>query len=163
MEDATKTNCLFKELSVKDAPELTQFFAEQPPGYLTHFHPFSFDLETIIKQLSLKKLDCWEGVFDGAKLAGIYMLRGFDEGYKRPSFGLCIGAEYSGKGLGAAAMTRAILWCREHSVQEIMLKVHPRNKKAVHLYEKAGFRHSEWLQTGESLMTLSTDIQLPAL
>lgn len=67
------------------------------------------------------------------------MLRGFDEGFSRPSYGVFIAEAFSGKGLGQRALLESIEWCRASGVKSIMLKVSSANERAARLYLNAGF------------------------
>lgn len=70
------------------------------------------------------------------------MLRGFDEGYSVPSYGVWISENYSNKGLSTFTLQHAISFCKLNSIKKIMLKVHPDNVSAKHIYEKHGFKQT---------------------
>ena len=83
------------------------------------------------------------------------MLRGFDEGYQRPSFGVYIDQQYANKGLSKLALDYCISWCRLHDTPALMLKVHPDNLFAIRAYQKAGFGFVEVCpRTGHHLMEI---------
>jgi RimJ/RimL family protein N-acetyltransferase len=67
------------------------------------------------------------------------MLRGWDEGFDRPSFGVYIAEEFSRRGLSKLALQYALSWCRLNDVSAVMTKVHPDNTSAQLVYEQAGF------------------------
>ena len=67
------------------------------------------------------------------------MLRGFDEGYEIPSYGVWISSQYSNKGLAKLTIQHSISICLMSGVKKIMLKVHPENKVAFNMYKKFGF------------------------
>ncbi len=81
------------------------------------------------------------------------MLRGFDVGFERPSFGVYIAERFAGNGLATLAVQYALSWCRIHRISAVMLKVHPANQYARKVYEKAGFQFLEVCpQTGHDIL-----------
>lgn len=131
-----------KRLNSNHSEELTNLLQSSTPEYSQYFIPFSFDLETISKILSKAIKDQIYGIYVEDKLAGFYMLRGFDEGYSIPSYGVWISEKYSNKGLSTFTLQHAISLCKLNSIKKIMLKVHPDNIVAKHVYEKYGFKQT---------------------
>lgn len=83
------------------------------------------------------------------------MLRGFDAGYTRPSYGVFVAEEFAGRGLGKRALFESIAWSREKGVKSIMLKVSSANERAARLYLGAGFvPFGTCPQTGHTMMEL---------
>lgn len=121
----------------KDLADLLQSSTQQ---YSQYFIPFPFDLEAISGILSKAIKDQIYGIYVEDNLAGFYMLRGFDEGYSVPSYGVWISEKYSNKGLSTFTLQHAISFCKLNSIKKIMLKVHPDNIAAKHIYEKYGFK-----------------------
>ena len=109
--------------------------------YRQYFVPFaSTGITSLEKRLASASEDRYWGIwFKDNILAGFFMLRGFDEGYMRPSFGVYIAGAYSGKGLAGFALDYSMSWCRINNIEAMMLKVHPDNRYARRSYEKAGF------------------------
>lgn len=126
-------------LDAADAEELSRLILRDSSTYRTHFTPFAFDVESLTQRLAAARQDQYWGVRIGKTLAGFFMLRGFEEGYRRPAFGVYIGEHFAGSGLAALALHYALSWCRLHDVSSVMLKVHPENSTACHVYERAGF------------------------
>lgn len=106
---------------------------------MADFSPFAFDEHTVRRQLEHAVRDRYWAFHVGGQLAGFFMLRGFDAGYERPSFGVFVAEKYRGHGLATAALAYAKRWCKEHNVHRIMLKVAASNRAARSIYEKAGF------------------------
>jgi RimJ/RimL family protein N-acetyltransferase len=71
------------------------------------------------------------------------MLRGFDGGHERPSFGVYVSERFANHGLGTLALQYVLSWCRLNKIASIMLKVHPENQHARHIYEQTGFEFTE--------------------
>lgn len=57
--------------------------------------------------------------------------------------GICVSAEYAGKGYGGAVMKYLTDTAKEEKVPEIILKVDAINSKAIQLYRKFGFEDIE--------------------
>ena len=143
-------------MSATDAAELEQLFASQRPGYVEHFTPFELTAAAWRSRLAAVKADRYWVVMLAERIAGFCMLRGWDEGYGRPSFGVFVGEADRGKGLAKAALAHCIAWCRStSSATSMMLKVHPNNAAARSVYEAAGFREMGLCpETGQIVMTL---------
>lgn len=128
------------ELTQKDATELSEMFISQSAGYGKFFTPFnSYDKDYLAGIIGEAKRDRYWGMRLGEKLVGFFMLRGFDAGYERPSFGVYVSETFAKNGLGKQALQYALNWCRLNKISSVMLKVHPDNRHAVGIYEGAGF------------------------
>ncbi len=126
-------------LRVEDADELSHVLLNEKPEYLRFFRPFSFDAASLRKRVGgIKRDQFWSIRYDGL-LAGFFMLRGFDEGFTRPAFGVYVTKSFANRGLAKAALEHALAWCRENEIQEVMLKVAPENVAAQKVYERFGF------------------------
>lgn len=142
MTDDVLINVEIKSLYLSDAEVLSTLLSKSSPVYSKHFIPFPFDLKSIESVLSKAIKDKFYGVFVSGALVGFYMLRGFDEGYSIPSYGVWIAEEFSNKGLSTLTLQHAISFCKINSIKKIMLKVHPDNLVAKHIYEKFGFKQT---------------------
>ncbi len=126
-------------LKISDAEALSKLLLASDRNYSKYFIPFSFDLKTIKKILSKLSDDMFFGVYSNEELVGFYMLRGFDEGYDVPSYGVWISEKYSGLGLSKFTLQHAITFCKINKIKKLMLKVHPDNILAKNIYESFGF------------------------
>jgi len=109
------------------------------------FHPHPFDDETAerIARDSIMYRDLYYLVLShNENIAGYFMLRGFDEGYEIPSFGVIVHPEFRRKGLGRATMEITINVCRTLKIKKLMLKVYDKNIAAKSLYDSFGFKFS---------------------
>ncbi len=136
---------IFKEITIKKigieyAGELSDLLLSQPPEYSKYFVPFNFNFESIKNILGNIEKDIFWGLFLDNKIVGFYMLRGFDQGFEIPSYGVWISKNFSGKGLSKLTLQHAITFCKINNINEIMLKVHPKNIAAKNLYENFGFK-----------------------
>lgn len=142
MTDDVLMNIEIKTLYLYDAEVLSTLLSKSSPVYSKHFIPFPFDRKSIESVLSKAIKDKFYGVFVNESLVGFYMLRGFDEGYSIPSYGVWISEEFSNKGLSTLTLQHAISFCKINSIKRIMLKVHPDNSPAKHIYQKFGFKQT---------------------
>ncbi len=128
-----------KKLTRNQADSLTELLQSSEKEYTQYFIPFSFDFETILKILSNAVNDQYYGIYIETKLVGFYMLRGLDDGYEIPSYGVWIAKEFSSNGLSKLTLQHAISFCKINRIKKLMLKVHPENFKAKKVYEDFGF------------------------
>ena len=129
----------FPPLTAADAPALAGLLAGERKEYLAHFHPFSFDAATLAAILGAAREDRYWAIHTNGTLAGFCMLRGWDEGYSRPSFGVLVAEAFAGRGLAREALAFCTEHCRARAVETLMLTVHPENLRARRAYEAAGF------------------------
>lgn len=100
--------------------------------------------EDLIKQIWTSEHDRFWGIFCGPtplsdNLIGLIMLRGWDEGYKRPALGIYIDYKYGKKGLFTLALRYAISWCSLNNVETMLSKVH-KDAPILRTHFRAGFR-----------------------
>ncbi len=113
--------------------------------YVRFFRPFDFQTEVVERLAGAADLDRWFAIeigreHDRAKLAGFYMLRGVDEGFADPMYGVFIAEEFSGCGLARLTLAHAEAMCRLNGWPNLLLKVDPANARAFDLYAASGFR-----------------------
>ena len=128
-----------KRLHTQDAGQLSALLLSSEKGYSSYFVPFSFDKKTLDHLLAAAKKDLYFGLYVQNRLAGFYMLRGMDDGFEIPSYGVWIDPAHSGKGLAKTTVYHACSVCQLMGAPALRLKVHPDNVVAKSLYEKAGF------------------------
>jgi len=129
-------------LNSSHALPLVELYQQSSTEYSQHFRPFSFDIDTLIKILCKRERDLFFVILVEGEVAGFYMLRGFDEGYAVPCYGIWIAEKYSGQGLARMTLEHAISVCKKLGSSVLMLKVHPDNIRARQLYEKFGFKQT---------------------
>jgi len=155
------TNNNLKDISIRKigpdlALELSELLQNSDLDYSRYFIPFSFDFKTVKKILTDVNLDLFFGIFVNNKLIGFYMLRGFDEGYDIPSYGVWVSSEFSGRGIARLTLQHAISFCKINNINKLMLKVHPDNLKAKKLYEDFGFISSGVEPKNDNLINLKS-------
>lgn len=139
-------------LAPSDSKELSTVLLSQNDEYSQYFSPFDFTHQSLEEILIKAVNDRYWGIRCGNSLAGFFMLRGIDDGYERPSFGVYIREQFSRRGLGKLALHYALSWCRINNIKSVMLKVHPENIHAQRIYTDAGFKFLEVCpQTGHNV------------
>ena len=128
-----------KLLNISQSTELYEMFLNSDKEYSKYFIPFEISKKSISTILGSKIRDLYFGLFIKDKLCGLFMLRGFDEGYEIPSYGVWISPKYQNLGLAKLTLNFVITFCKINAIKKIMLKVHPENKIAKNIYEKMGF------------------------
>ncbi|MDO9069263.1 MAG: GNAT family N-acetyltransferase [Deltaproteobacteria bacterium] len=146
-----------RKLGPENAEELSLLLQSADPGYSRYFIPFKFDRQTIAGILASARQDRYFAVFISEELAGFYMLRGFDQGYEVPSYGVWIVPAYSGMGLASFTLQHAFCFCRANSIKRLMLKVHPDNTMAKKIYERNGFKETG-IDAGNNNLIFHRDI-----
>jgi RimJ/RimL family protein N-acetyltransferase len=126
-------------MNEQEASKLDEMMHKESSAYVKYFTAFSESGE-LLRQSTAAKADAFFSLKFNNNLAGFFCLRGFDEGYERPSFGVYVASQFSGNGLAGFALDKALEWCRKQKVKSVMLKVSEFNESARHLYEKRGFK-----------------------
>jgi RimJ/RimL family protein N-acetyltransferase len=132
-------NVSFNQIQVRDSLKLNTMLVAAPAAYSRFFNPFAFDAQSVKSVLRKAKKDIFFAVKVNGDWAGFYMLRGFDSGYQVPAYGVWIAPKYKNCGLAALTLAHAFAICKLNGIGQLMLKVHPKNVKALKLYEKMGF------------------------
>jgi [ribosomal protein S18]-alanine N-acetyltransferase len=131
---------LFRELGETDVKTLAVFFeGNNLPAVVRNFNPFPLSSNTAQTLLAATHLDRFYGAFDGDRMAAFAMLRGWDEGYQVPSFGLLVDRDRQGRGIGRRMLEWTIAQAFALGCERIRLSVYASNLAAIHLYTAAGF------------------------
>lgn len=141
-------------LERQDASQLETFFQgiAEDDETTAYFHPHAFDADTARAICERQGADAYFAALEAGEIVGYGMLRGWDEGYDTPAFGVCVRADQRGKGIGAALLRYAIDLARVRRAPSIMLKVYEHNAPARRLYEGAGFVFAERTPDGAQLV-----------
>lgn len=145
-----------RQLESADVTIIVEFMRKQSPEYLRFFYAFNSDETAISEMLAKDKSDIYSGIFWQANLIGIFMLRGWDEGYEIPSFGIVIDEQYRGYALLTLTLETAKLTCRFLGVKGFMLKHHPENKPFQKL-QRMGF-YQTGIEESTGNILLFTDV-----
>lgn len=134
----------FRRLTISDAEQISKVLLSSDESYTKYFHPFDFQTSSIKNVIAKSIKDCFFAVEintgNESKNIGFYMLRGIDQGYTDPMYGVFISHQYSGKGIARLTISHAESFCKLNGFKKLLLKVHPENFRAKNLYESLGFQ-----------------------
>jgi glycosyltransferase involved in cell wall biosynthesis/GNAT superfamily N-acetyltransferase len=140
-----------RKLGPDDSDALVRFFVRNNlPEVMTHFHPFQLSPDNARQIARHRGRDAYFGAFEDGEVLGMSMLRGWDEGYEVPSFGVVVDVRHHGRGLGSKLTDFAIEQARELGSERVRLSVYSSNQVAHRMYEVRGFVEQE-----------RTEVQLP--
>ncbi|MEP7072464.1 MAG: GNAT family N-acetyltransferase [Verrucomicrobiota bacterium] len=131
-----------RPLAVNDALSLCQLMEAQAPSYIQFFTPFPFEVDHLTKLLARRKRDVWMALRWQNKLIGFFLLRGWDEGFDVPSYGIMIDEAFTGYGFGRLSLRVAKSIAMLRQAPRLMLKVHPQNHEAKRLFENEKFKRT---------------------
>ena len=143
---------LIRPLLAADAPKLSAMLRAQRPEYVAFFNPFGFDEFTLTRVLTNSEKDVFAGIYCAGSLAGFFMLRGWDEGFDVPAYGVLIDEGHKNYGLATVTLRAAKAVCKLRRAPRLMLKVSPANAPAKRLFERAGFRQTGVNSAGDLLI-----------
>ncbi len=128
------------------AESLITFFAEiNTEEYTRDFSPFTFDPDMAQRICNHQGRDLYYAILmHDREVAGIGMLRGWDEGYDVPSIGLCILKRYQNRGVGTLMLAFLEMVLGIRGCTRVMLKVRRDNAKAKKLYEDKKYMFEEY-------------------
>ena len=139
-----KTIFHFRKLCSTDVKQLGELLeVNNRPEVIDFFHPFPMSQNTARKILEPSKKDLFFVAVLDNKFIGLSMLRGFDEGFSIPSFGIFIDFSHQGKGYGRKLTEWTLSWSDKHQIENVRLGVYVTNKIALKLYQSLGFIKSE--------------------
>jgi ribosomal protein S18 acetylase RimI-like enzyme len=105
-----------------------------------HFHPFPMTRETAERLCRVQSKDRYYVAFLDGVMVGLAMLRGWDEGYEVPSFGVFIDYRYHGRGFGRLLTDHAIVEAKRAGCAKVRLTVYESNVEGRRLYTSLGFQ-----------------------
>lgn len=136
------SNLAIRPLAVEDAAALSSMLLSQSPEYARFFRPFDFDTDTIANVLASQRQDVLMGLYWQSQMVGFFMLRGWNEGYDVPAFGILIDENYRGCGLEMLSLETAKIICKLRGATRLMIKMHPDNISSKGVARKTGFVQS---------------------
>jgi ribosomal protein S18 acetylase RimI-like enzyme len=128
----------FVTLGAEHEQLLTDLF-ERNAGHAGFFHPFPLTAESARRITNEPRADRYFGALCASTLVGISMLRGWDEGFEVPIFGILIDRGHRGRGLGRWMTERTLDVARRLGSERVRLSVYASNATAVSLYTRLGF------------------------
>lgn len=110
-----------------DAGIVAAMLSAERPEYARFFYAFEFDEEKIGDILVRRKKDVYSGLFWQGALSAIFMLRGWDEGYDIPSFGVFVAEKYRGGSFMRISLEIAKTISRLSGAKQLRATIHPDN------------------------------------
>lgn len=130
-----------RPLAPADAEAIAMLLQKQPRQYARRFYALPHDEASIAAILSAARQDVYFAMFWNDQLISVAMLRGWDEGYDIPSFGILVDEKFKGVQVMPILLETAKLMCRMSKVKRMMLKIHPDNA-SIRTINRFGFRHT---------------------
>jgi len=147
-----------RQVQPADCEALTLFLQENNrPEIVRHFHPFPLTAATATEIARAGHLDRFYVAILNSQIVGFCMLRGWDQGFDVPSFGVLVDYRHQGLGLGRHMTEFAIDEARKLNCRNVRLSVYASNERAARLYRSLSFRtiHREpSVVTGEADETI---------
>ncbi len=132
-----------RQLRPRDGNALAAFFEENARDSVTAtFDPFPLDAQTALDLLRPSRQDRFFGAYWTQRLVGFSMLRGWDEGYEIPSFGILVANDFQGRGIGRRLTAWTLDRARDAGAAHVRLSVYGSNPAAHHIYVALGFVES---------------------
>jgi ribosomal protein S18 acetylase RimI-like enzyme len=144
-------NILIRKAKPEDAAKCLQYMhellAEKNLCIPTTPKEFKYTLKEekkTIKRYNASKNSIFIVAMNNSRMAGILTSDG--GGWKANEhvtlFGMSVHKDYRNKGVGEKLLRFLIAWARKtRLIKRIELNVYERNKPAIHLYKKLGFKH----------------------
>jgi [ribosomal protein S18]-alanine N-acetyltransferase len=135
----------FRELVASDEDALARFLVRNDvPAVTVTFTPFPMTAATAATLLSERREDRYYGAFATVgELVALSMLRGWDEGFVVPSFGIAVDASWHGRGVGTRMTAWTVEQARTLGAPSVRLTVYADNPGARRIYERLGFTERE--------------------
>jgi ribosomal protein S18 acetylase RimI-like enzyme len=138
---SVRDDILIRETHPLDYERLKGFLERNNTSETTrHFRPFPLTAETAKWITYTPKQDRYYLALFGDQVVGLCMLRGWDEGFPVPSFGVMVDRAFSGKGIGKLMTEYAVEEAKKLGCKQIRLSVYASNVAAYHLYSSLGFK-----------------------
>jgi [ribosomal protein S18]-alanine N-acetyltransferase len=119
------------------------FVRNAVPSVTAGFDPFALDAAEARRIALAPGRDLFFVAAEGEELVGFSMLRGFEEGYEVPSFGIFVDHRQQGRGVGRSLTEWTIERAREHGCPAVRLSVYASNARARAMYDALGFVERE--------------------
>ena len=130
-----------REVQGTDYEALNRFFEENNrPEVTRHFHAFPLTSQTAYQIACTSHFDRYYIAIWNGYIVGLCMLRGWDEGFEIPSFGIFVDYRHYGLGLGRQMTEFAIAEARKLGCPKMRLSVYASNIRALCLYTTLGFK-----------------------
>jgi RimJ/RimL family protein N-acetyltransferase len=137
-------NLIFREIQPSDSALLETFFVQNDVPQVTEtFTAFPLNARTTHFITEQSHKDKYYLLFLDGQPIGFSMLRGFDEGYSVPSFGIFIDHRFQGSGYGKKLLRLTVEEARQMGCEKVRLSVFGVNVAGRKIYETFGFRETQ--------------------
>jgi glycosyltransferase involved in cell wall biosynthesis/ribosomal protein S18 acetylase RimI-like enzyme len=138
--DASPAFVAIHELGPDDGDALAELFEENNVEEVVRgFDPFPLTEETAQRLAAYEGGDHYYIAREGAVAVGLSMLRGWDDGYDVPSFGVLVDQRRQGRGIGTALTAWTVCKAKELGAEQVRLSVYASNPAAYGIYARLGF------------------------
>lgn len=134
----------FREITQSDQAKLTKFFlSNRVPEVENSFTAFPLSSETAEYIATVAHKDKYFIYAENGKFLGFSMLRGWDEGFSIPSFGIFVDHLCQGRGLGKFILKLTMGEAEKIGCKKVRLSVYASNRAGIHIYQDFGFTETE--------------------
>jgi ribosomal protein S18 acetylase RimI-like enzyme len=120
--------------------ELSEMFERnRVPAVTATFDPFELTADTARRIALEPRRDAYFVARGREGFVAMSMLRGFDDGFEIPSFGIFVDYRQQGRGIGRWLTEWTIRWANSHACLAVRLSVYASNRRAGDLYRSLGF------------------------
>lgn len=147
-----------RELGPDEEPALVRFFeANDRPQVTDLFFAFPFTAETATRICRDLRKDRYFATFLGEEIVCLGMLRGWDEGYEIPTFGMTADYRHNGRGYGWRMWRWVMGYAAQLGARKLRITTHLHNEIIIGMAQKLGFRHTKDLPGGR--VEMMADLQ----
>jgi ribosomal protein S18 acetylase RimI-like enzyme len=133
-------NLNIKLVDLNDFDSLKDFFLENDkPSITRYFNPFPLTEESAYGITKNKHKDFYYVAYLDNKIVGFTMLRGWEEGYIVPSFGILVHHKFTNLGYGKILTNFTLDQALNLNCKKVRLTVYKSNFVAIHIYRSLGF------------------------
>lgn len=129
-----------REVMPEDRAGLAALFARNVDGRVpATFDPFPLSPDQADRIVRNTGRDAYFVGLEGERVVALSMLRGSDEGFDVPSFGIFVDAATQGRGIGRRLTEWTVAEARRRGAPAVRLSVYATNAPALALYQDLGF------------------------
>ena len=133
-------NLIIKLVDSDDFHSLKNFFLENDkPSITRYFNPFPLTEESAYRITKKNHKDKYYVAYLDKMIVGFSMLRGWEEGYNVPSFGILIHHKFTNQGYGKILTHFTLDQAQNLNCKKVRLSVLKSNFVAIHIYRSLGF------------------------
>lgn len=135
-----KLDITVRQIIPSDRDGLAYFLVSNNiPEIVRNFHPFPLTFDVAQRIACQPHRDKYYIAIVKCQIVGLSMLRGWDEGFSIPSFGIIVDHRMHGRCIGKRLLEYTLDQASKFHCQRVRLTVFASNASAVHLYKGVGF------------------------